>query len=140
MPWKVPAQVEGIGDGAGRGAHHLAGDAFDAARHFSRRRGARKVIKQDAARVGAVDDEVGDAVGEGVGLARAGAGDDQQRAADGIGVDAMLYGAALLGIQALEVVDLGGHGRIKRVRMRLQSASFSFCSQELVKGGRRVVG
>jgi hypothetical protein len=45
---------------------------------------------------------MGDAVGEGVGLARSGAGDDQQRRAR-TGPRAMLDGAPLLRIEAVEV-------------------------------------
>ena len=55
-------------------------------------------------------------MGEGVGLARAGAGDDQQRPADRSVADAMLDGAALLRVQAMEVVDLGEHGESGELR------------------------
>ncbi len=56
--------------------------------------------------IGAVDDEVGDAVGKGVGLAGAGAGDDEKRAGHvrTPASDAVLGGTALLGIEAVEMV------------------------------------
>ena len=60
---------------------HLAADALDPARHLGGG-AAREGHQQDAARVGAVDDQMRDAVRERVGLARAGAGDDQQRPGD----------------------------------------------------------
>ena len=60
------------------GAEHLARDALDPARHLGRR-AAREGHQQDAARIGAVDDQMRDAVRQRVGLAGAGAGDDQQR-------------------------------------------------------------
>ena len=59
-------------------AQHLARDALDAPRHFGRG-AAREGHQQDAARIGAVDDQMRDAVRQRVGLARARAGDDQQR-------------------------------------------------------------
>ena len=79
MPWKVP--------GPGRAPpprpaapSACADDPLDAPRHL-RGRAAREGQEQDAPRIGAVDDEVRDAVREGVGLARAGAGDDEERCA-----------------------------------------------------------
>ena len=90
---------------------HLRGDALDAAGHLAGG-AAGEGHQQDAARIGAVDHQMGDAMGEGVGLARAGAGDDQQRTGRRADADAMLDRAALLGIEAIEVVGLGEHGRI----------------------------
>ena len=79
--WKVPAQVRPAVRAAAFVAEDLAGDALDAALHL--RRGASgEGHQQDAARVGAREDQVGDAVRQRVGLAGAGAGDDQQRAGD----------------------------------------------------------
>ena len=92
-------RVEGAGPGERRALRRGVGaerasarDALDAARHLGGG-AAREGQQQDAARIGAVDDQVGDAVGERVGLARAGAGDDQQR--PGVVLD----GAPLLGIE-----------------------------------------
>ena len=102
--------VEGAGpaDGvAGAGlrlAERGGDDALDAALHLGRGP-AGEGQQQDAAGIGAVDDQVGDAVGERVGLARAGAGDDQQRAGDvgALARDAVLDGAPLLRIEAFEI-------------------------------------
>jgi hypothetical protein len=57
---------------------------------------AREGEEQDAARIGALHHQMGDAVCERVGLAGAGARNDQQRPRLSV---AMLDGAALLGIQ-----------------------------------------
>ena len=59
-------------------AHDARRDALDPARHLGRG-AAREGQQQHAARVGAVDDEMRDPVRQRVGLARAGAGDDQER-------------------------------------------------------------
>jgi len=60
--------------------------------------------RSDAARIGAVDDQMRDAVGERVGFSRTRASDDQQRRRlFGRGA-AMLDGAALLGIEPGEIV------------------------------------
>ena len=77
-------RVEGAGPGqrvrhdAGLGAQHLRADALDAPAHLGRR-AAREGHQQDAARIDAVDDQVGHPMRQGVGLARSRAGDDQQR-------------------------------------------------------------
>ncbi len=73
----------------------LRRDALDPAGHLGGRP-AREGEEQDAARVGALHHQVGDAVSERVGLAGAGACDDQQRSRLPV---AMLDGAALLGIE-----------------------------------------
>ena len=102
--------MERVDDRAGRGAHHLRGDALDAPGHLGRG-AAREGHQQDAARVGTGDDEVRHAMGEGVGLARAGTRDDEQRATCGATADAVLHSLPLLRIQTGEIVDLfGEHG------------------------------
>ena len=53
-------------------------------------------------RIGAVDDQMGDAMGQGVGLAGAGAGNDQQRRR-WAAPPAMLHGSPLLGVERFEV-------------------------------------
>ena len=78
MPWKVPAQASASVIDAGLVAHHLAGDPLDPAGHLGGG-AARKRHQQDAPRVGAVDDQMGDAMGQRVGLAGARAGDHQER-------------------------------------------------------------
>ena len=85
-------------------AERLRADALDAAAHFGRRP-ARKGHQQDAARIGAADDQMGDAMRQRVGLARTRSGDDQQRTADRpIGAsNPMLDGAALFAVQCLQM-------------------------------------
>src|SRR6185369_16521925 len=78
--------------------NRVGDDALDPAAHPDRR-AAREGHQQYALRVGAVDDQVSDAVGEGVGLARAGARDDQEWPADAGRRNAMLDGAALVRIE-----------------------------------------
>ena len=63
----APSRAQDRGRDALDPAHHLGGGA------------ARECQQQDAARIGAVDDQMRDPMGERVGLARAGAGDDQER-------------------------------------------------------------
>ena len=101
--------VEAAGQHGGLLAHHLAGDALDTPCHLGGG-AARKGHEQDTARIGAGDDQMGDAVGERVGLAGAGAGNDQQRA--GNGAAAMLHRGALRRVQPVEIAGQGG--RIRR--------------------------
>ena len=74
--------VESAGPGqrvrhhAGIVAHHLAGDPLDALCHFGCG-AARKRHQQDAPGVGAVDHQMGDAVGQRIGLAGTRPGDHQ---------------------------------------------------------------
>ena len=63
---------------------HLGGDAPDAARHL-RRGPAGEGQQQYAARIGAVQDQMRHPVRQRVGLARAGAGDDEERRGDAPG-------------------------------------------------------
>ena len=83
IAWRVFAQqpradrVKGAGPGeraghAGAVAQRVRGDALDAARHLGGG-AAREGQQQDAARIGAVDDQMRDAVRQRVGLAGAGA-------------------------------------------------------------------
>ena len=82
-------------------------DAFDAPRHLHRG-AAREGQQQDRARIDAARHEAGDAMRQRVGLARAGAGDDQQRSAIGA-VEPVTRRGALLGVEAREeAVDAGG--------------------------------
>ena len=86
------------------GAHDFRGDALDAPGHF-RRRSARKGHQQDTARVGAIDNQMRDAMRQRVGLAGSSPGDDQQRSGDP-GV-AMHHRPPLLGVEPGEVVRRG---------------------------------
>ena len=108
MRARAPVWPDGRGDDALGAPLHLGGGA------------AREGQQQDAAGIGAVDDQMGDAVRQRVGLARAGAGNHQQRPGD-VGADAgnaVLDRAALLGIEGLQV----GGIRHPRVRTMLSSA------------------
>ena len=101
--WKVPDQRMGLRAPPAGSPSAAGDDALDPALHLGRR-AAREGEQQDAAGVGAVHDQVRDPVGERVGLARAGAGDHQQRAGNvrAPAGDAVLDGAALLRIEAFE--------------------------------------
>ena len=104
MPWKVPAQVSASRMIAALfSPEHFSGDALDPAGHLGGG-AAGKRHQQDAARIGAGDDQMGDAVGERIGLAGTGAGNDEQRGAHGRAIGhAMLYGAALLRIERVQI-------------------------------------
>ncbi len=77
-------------------AEHGGADTLDAAAHLGRGP-ARKRQQHHAARVGAVRDQMRDAVRQRVGLAGAGAGDDQKRRK--AVVAAVLDSATLVGIE-----------------------------------------
>ena len=109
MPWKVPDQAKRVGHDAGVVAHHLAGDPLDPLRHLGGG-AARERHQQDAARIGAVDDQMGDAMGQRVGLAGSGAGDHQQRRERARPRCAVLDGAPLFRIEAVEVGGCRLHG------------------------------
>ncbi len=88
---------------AGLVAEDLARDPLDPLRHLGCR-APRERHQQDPARVGAADDQMGDAVSKRVRLAGSCAGDDQEGSADmTIGVDTVLDGAPLLGIERFEI-------------------------------------
>jgi hypothetical protein len=79
-------------------------DALDTLCHL-RGRAAGKRHQQHAARVGALDDQVGNPVRERVGLSGSCAGYDKQRRADGaLRGDAMLDGPALLSIETFQIL------------------------------------
>ncbi len=82
MAWKVPDQwiaTQPPGHGVAAGA---AATMRSARRSISAAARRENVSSRMRPRIGAVDDQVGDPVGERIGLARAGAGDDQQRGGD----------------------------------------------------------
>ena len=91
-----------IGHDAGIVAHHLAGDPLDALRHLGGG-AAREGHQQDAARIGAVDDQVGDPMRQRVGLAGSRAGYHQQRRAGARSRGAVLDGAPLFWVEAVEI-------------------------------------
>ncbi len=110
-------------DSARGGPHHLARDAFDAAAHLARG-AAREGHQKDAARIGTVNDQVGNAMGKRVGLARTGSSDDQKWAPALAVADAVLDRPALLGVKTVEVVDLCEHGE-SRMRVDRDSEPYS---------------
>ena len=94
-----------VGQGACRTAaapaHKVGEDAVDPPRHL--RRGApREGQEHDAARIGAMFDEIGDAMRQRRGLAGPGAGDDQQRSGVAKRPAAMPDGAELLRIELFQ--------------------------------------
>ena len=87
-----------------RRAHARGDDAPDAPLHLGGG-AAREREEQHAAGVGPVDDQMGDAVRQRIGLAGAGPGNDQQRPGD-VGTpagDAVLDRTPLLGIQGFKI-------------------------------------
>jgi hypothetical protein len=97
--------VERIGHDTSIVAQHSAGDSFDAFRHL--RGGAtRERHQENASRIGTVDNEVGNPMGERIGLAGSGACNDKQRGSwDRVLIQhSVLNGPALVWIQAFEIV------------------------------------
>ena len=93
---------ERIGHHTGPGSENPRGDPLDAALHLGG--GAPREREQhDAARIDARHDQVGDAIGERVGLAGARAGNDEQRRNVVESAAAMLDRAALLRIEFREI-------------------------------------
>jgi hypothetical protein len=86
-------------------AQHMHGDALDALRHLGGGT-TGEGHQQDAARIGAFDDEMRDAMSQRVRLARAGPCDNQQRARY---LSAAVFdGRALLGVELGEVIETEG--------------------------------
>ena len=85
-------------------AHDFGGDALDAPGHF-RSRSARKGHQQDTARVGAIDNQMRDAMRQRVGLAGSSPGDDQEWSGDL--TLAMHHCPPLLRVEPGEVVGRG---------------------------------
>ena len=99
---------QGIRHDPGVVAQDLARDTFDTLRHLARRT-PRERHQQNAAWVGALDDQVGNAMGEGVGLAGTRARDDQQWCRGQSSRGTMLDRASLLRIERFEVGGCGLH-------------------------------
>ena len=99
-----------IGAGPGQCIRHdpgivakdLARDTFDPPGHLGRR-APRKRHQQNSAGVRALDDPVGDAMGEGVGLAGTRSGNDEQWCRGESSRGAMLDRTPLFGIEGFEV-------------------------------------
>ena len=96
---------------AGILAHDLRRNPLDPADHLSRRP-AGKRQEENAAWIGALDNQVRHAMRQRVGLARAGARNDQERFGEAVSQrpDAMFDGPSLFRIELGKVG--GGHGRI----------------------------
>ncbi len=75
---KRPGPGQRVGQRSGLVAQHGFADAFHPARHLHTGP-AREGQQQDAARISPRSDQMGDPVGQRVGLARTSSGDDQQR-------------------------------------------------------------
>ena len=80
----------------------LRGDALDAALHLGCG-AAGEGEQHHPARIGAADDQMRDAMGERVGLARARAGDDEKRRRFIEGVAAVFDRAALFGVKTRQI-------------------------------------
>jgi len=90
---------ESIPGTTGIGAEDARQNPFDSAGHLAGTP-TRKGEEEDTPGIGAIDDEMGDPMGQGIGFARAGARNHQQRRG-AVSPDAMLHRAALLGVQGL---------------------------------------
>ena len=99
-------------------AQHLSGDALDSALHLGSG-AAREGEQHHPAGVDARDDQMGDTVGEGVGLARSCTGNDQEGRSFMRRSAAMLDGAALFGVELRKVG--GGDGQETGHAGRFQS-------------------
>jgi hypothetical protein len=84
-----------VGHDVGALTHHLSRDPLHPPRHLGCGP-ARECHQQNPARIGAIDDQVGDAMRQGVGLARSGTRDDEERCPGRavLCLDAMLDGPA----------------------------------------------
>ncbi len=113
MPWKVPAQVRASVITLALWPRTCPAIRSTRRRHFGCGP-AGEGQQENAAWIGAVDDEMGDTMRERVGLARSGPGDDQQRRSrvEPPAVDAVLDRLSLLGIELLEIGGVRKHGRI----------------------------
>jgi hypothetical protein len=78
IAWNVPAQVSASVMMPALAPSTLA-QMLSTRRLISDAARREKVISRDAARIDAVDDQIGDPVRQGVGLARSPSGDDEQR-------------------------------------------------------------
>ena len=102
MPWVGAGPGQRIRHDSGIVAQDLARDAFDPLCHLGR--GApRKRHQQDPAGVGALDDQMGYPVGEGVGLAGTRSRNDEQWCRGQSSRRAVLDGTPLFGIEGFEV-------------------------------------
>ena len=120
MAWKVPDQTSRAG---ARVAPMAVAMMRSARRSISAAARREKVSNKMRPGFGAVDDQVGDAVRQGAGLAGARTGNHQQGPGDvrAVRSDAMLDGTALRGVQGIkighEVIQPGWSGpRLSMIR------------------------
>ena len=99
-----------IGHDVGALPHDPSRDPFHPSRHLGGG-AARECHQQNPPRIGAVDDQVGNAMRQGVGLARTCTRDDEERRARRAVLfpHAMLDGPPLFGVEGLKIG--GGHGQ-----------------------------
>ena len=132
-----------VGHDAGIVAQHLPRDSLDACFHFGSC-AAGKRHQQDAAGIGAADDQMGDAMRQRVGLAGAGAGNHQQGRTGASFRRAVLDGAPLFGIETFEIGGCRWHGisvlggqRSGSVDFRRICNHFGTCCRRRISGDRR---
>ena len=101
--------AESAADQPGMTWRYLAGDALDTSRHLVGGT-PREGQQQDAVGIGAVRQQMGDTVSQGIGFSGAGSGNNQQRITGLIRIKAISRGVALVVIEAAKVVRncLGG--------------------------------
>ena len=94
-----PRPDERLRHGAGLGAQHLGADALDAPAHLGRG-AAGEGHQQNATWIDAMDNQIGDPMRQGVGLARSRPGDDEQWGdrTSGFAADTMFDGPPLFKI------------------------------------------
>jgi hypothetical protein len=104
------ARADGVGTGpanASTGAGRAIRCGNNALRPplYLRRGSPGECEQEDAAWIGPVDNQMRDAVGQRIGLARSGPGDDQERSCDvgAVACNAVLNRSALLEIEGLQV-------------------------------------
>ena len=115
---------ESIGHHARALAQNSSRDPLDSTRHLGRG-SSREGQQEDAARIGALDDQMSYAMSQGVGLTRSRAGDDQQRRSRSraAGQDTVLHGLTLPWVQLFQIGWVRGHGRIIPVRLTIDPVS-----------------
>ena len=128
--WNVPAQVSAHHDGRIR-PEYLRTDTLDASAHLGRRPPGEG-HQENPSRIDAVDDQMGDPVRQGIGLAGSRPGYDQERSRRRPRVfsDAVFGGPLLIVVELFQINS--GHW-VRSVRARRENAylQFLFCSQRL---------
>ncbi len=128
-PVESPGPGQSVGEDSGFVAHDPAANAFDPAGHLVGGP-SREGHQQNASGIGSVDDQVSDAMRQGVRLARACASDDQERTGRRrpARFDAMFDPAAAAGSRHRDR-RRQPCGRNDSEQRSLHDLSFLFCSQ-----------